>query len=100
MGCLGHQAAPGIEDRARMVAALLDIGGEPGAFQSCAHFFRDGRKEVTPDLYLNRVKFRQNALPTDARLSDTKCAVEQGQCIMLQEYLDRRGRSRFRFCYP
>ncbi len=49
----GESVAGGVEERARVVATLFDVGREGGATQRCAHLFGDGVEEMLENFELD-----------------------------------------------
>ncbi len=54
VGRIDHQPPGGIQQGAREVLALLDVGGDGGALQHLAHLARDAREAVAHQLELDR----------------------------------------------
>ena len=61
MRSLRHETRFSIEERARKIEALLDVGRKAGAPERFAHLFRDTRKSVTVKFQQNRIEIHQNA---------------------------------------
>jgi hypothetical protein len=53
--CQSDHLTGGVEDRARAVGSLLDVGREGGAHQGCAHFFRGGQQVARNDFGTDRI---------------------------------------------
>ena len=46
----GNHFPRGVENRARVITALFDVGRECGAAQGRSHFFRNGMVEILENL--------------------------------------------------
>ena len=57
----GQRVAGCVEERAGVVATLLDVGREGRAAQRGAHFFRDGMEEMLEDFELDGVEAHDGA---------------------------------------
>jgi hypothetical protein len=62
----GQGVAGGIEERAGVIATLLDVGRERGAAQGRAHLFGDGVEEMAEDLEFDGIKAHGGSVPREA----------------------------------
>lgn len=56
VGCIGHQAAEGVEECTREVKSLLDVRAGGGSLQSNAHLLGNGHEPVSKNRQLDGVK--------------------------------------------
>jgi hypothetical protein len=63
MGRLGDHLAPPVEDGARVIAPLLDIGGMSGPTESNPHLFGNRGEKILEDLELDGIvsSFHRNS---------------------------------------
>src|SRR5438477_11620077 len=89
---LRKQAALRIEESARVVAPLLNIGGVSCPFERGAHLFGNGREEMTPHLNLDGIEHLLYRRDVESPFSATVCADHEllGSCVLwkLEHYPD------------